>query len=135
MKIHEALRTHLANDTGVAAVAAARIYAGLPPQTAANQAVQPTIIFRLASRSDERGAGGIILKSAQYTVLCVATDYDTSHSLADAVEAALEGFRGTMGGVGGVDVRACRIVSQLDEPDADLNLYGVTLNFSITYQP
>lgn len=134
MKIHEALRTHLATDVGVAAIASTRIYGGMIPQTKIADPFQPTVVFKLASRADARGIGGIILKASQFSVFCVASNYDAAHSLADAVEVALEGFKGIMGGVGGVDVTGCLMTAASDEPDVDLNLNAVSLGFSITFR-
>jgi hypothetical protein len=136
LRINEAFRTHLIGDSGVSAIVGARIYAGLAAQTKADDTFQPTIVFREVPAADTRSITGTVLKEVRYAIISMAANYDTAHDLAEAAALALDGFRGVMGGVGGINVAACRVVvGKSDEPDAELNIHAVMQTFSISYQP
>lgn len=111
MEIEAALYDELVNDAGVSALVGTRIYPLLVPQEQAYPAVAYQVIskYRTASQS---GKNQIVEARIQYTIN--ASTYTSLRSVAAAVRAALEGFTGVMGGVGGVDVHSCYWDNEVD---------------------
>lgn len=111
MVIEEALYAHLAASAGVAALVSARIY----PQTIPQDIALPAIAYQRISGVREYSHGGPSqLAHPRFQFTCQAATYAAAKSLANAVRAALSGYRGTMGGAGGVVVGGCFMVNEVD---------------------
>lgn len=75
-----------------------------------------------------------IEESSSMEITCVAVDYDRAHILADAVDAALLGFTGLMGGASGVNFGHVVKLAKSDrdiELSADKIYFGVGLTYSV----
>lgn len=111
MLIDEALRAHLLSKTRITNLVGSRIYENVAPQKA------PTPHLTYNQVGGERvhslsGASG--LNRAVFNVHSWAVKPLEAKNLSDAVRLVLDGFRGTMGGGGGVLVNACLVEDDID---------------------
>lgn len=116
MRISAALYAHLCADAGLAAIVGTRIYPVYAPALSEGETMSPTIVFRQEQhdRFDNINARSGV-KPIRFSVACLGDDYDSCWSIADALETCLEGYRGTLGGLGGVVVGPIKLRNQWDE--------------------
>jgi hypothetical protein len=134
MRIEEALATRLRNDGAVAGLVMDRIFPQVAPQgtssvgTADAYVTYELLIEKGVYAHDTSDATG--LKEARLSFGCYAGRYATVKSLAAAVTACLNGFRGTLSGleVGKVLVDECN-----DLFDETLRLRGVAVDVDVMY--
>lgn len=135
MSIETGLRTHLINDTDVAALVANsdspttyRIYPLRLPQGY----TLPAISYQRISADRTHTLSGPIGRVwPRFQVDCWAESYSTVRDLADKVRLALDGHKGSMGGesnVGGV-----HLMGEHDLFEEATEIHRVTLDFSIPY--
>lgn len=111
MVIEEALYAHLVGTAGVAALVSTRIY----PQTIPQDVALPAIAYqRISGVREYSQSGPSQLAHPRFQLTCQAATYAGAKALANAVRAALSGYKGTMGGVGGVVVGGCFVVNETD---------------------
>ena len=113
--IESAIYTRLKNDAGVAALVSTRIY----PNIARQSKVMPFIVYYMDRAPEHHLGGASNLITADLTVECYAegeTAYADVRTLAAAVRASLDGYRGTAVDADGnnISVRTC-----IMEADAD----------------
>lgn len=111
MTIEEAQQTHLEADSGVGAIAGDRGY----PWPIPEGATYPAWAYQRVSGPREQnhdGASGMARARIQYT--CTANTYGTAKGLANAIRSSLDGYKGVLGGVGGVTVEQCWIDNEYD---------------------
>lgn len=125
MTIEEAITAHLLADAGVAALVATRVYPVKMPQRPTYPAVT---YFRVSGPREHSQSGPSGLAHPRFQLDCMAATYAGAKTLAAAVRLALDGFRGSMGGGGGVDVNAVFIEDDRDDQDDDIQVYWVSLD-------
>lgn len=116
----------LAADAGVAALCQS-----IWPQTIPQNAGMPAITYSLDDEQVDRlldGPGD--LRSALIDVSTWSPDHAQSHELADAVESALVGHRGTFGTKTAEHIRLER---KFELFESDTRLYRVSQQFFIAY--
>jgi hypothetical protein len=92
--MEEALIARLLADTGVAAIAGARVFPGSRPQGAALPAV---VLNRISGGPLYADDGEVGLEQARIQIDCWAESYAAAKLLARAVTASLSAFEGTVG--------------------------------------
>jgi len=112
MRLEEALYAHLSGDADVAALVGDRIYPLLVPQDADLPALAYQRISGVPIYAHDGPPG---LARARVQITCLGRSYSEAKDLAARVRAALSGYRGTMGGAGGVEVGAAFIENHRDE--------------------
>ena len=111
MNIFAALYGELSTDAGVVALASTRGYPSVIPQ----DADYPAWAYQQISGFDTLPHDGPTnFQFARYQITCVAETYLAAQNLALAVQAALDGFTGEMGGTGGVTVHFCHVENLTD---------------------
>ncbi len=126
MTLGTAINIHLKADSGVAAIAGTRIYPVRQP-VSDSDSKSPFLLHFFSGRNDELDIGGNGFSRRTLVCLCMAEDYDSTQSLAEAVIAALNNFRGLMGGGSGVRVNHCVVSDARDEELPELAEAGVFL--------
>lgn len=129
MIIEQALFVELKTAAGITALVGTRVYPLILPQNAAF----PAITFQKVSGSRSHSQSGPSnLAHPRFQISCWAkgdTAYPDAKGLAAQVRQAIDGFKGTMGGAGGVDVQSCELVSEVDGYVGESYLYVVHLDF------
>lgn len=134
MTLAAAIYAHLTADAPLAALVSTRIYPVTIPQADENAALQPELAYALVDRAHEYTIGAKALVMDTWSFVSVAATYDAAHQVNDALITAMDRYRGTMGGVGGVSVQTVQILSSKDVVDeADLGLFIVATDFEIIY--
>lgn len=131
MTIEEALYYHLVNTAGVSALISTRLYPNVIPEDVA----QPAATYQRISSMpilDHGGPSG--METARIQITCRATTYAVAKSVAKAVKTALDGFSGTMGGVGGVTVEYSHVENEQDGYNMVSGSSTVRLDVIILYQ-
>jgi hypothetical protein len=78
--------------------------------------------------------GDARLPSARFQIDIWASSYSSLKAVRAELETALSGFRGTMGGVGGVVVGSAFLVGEQDDYEPETSRYREMLDFIIQYQ-
>lgn len=126
--IEASLYTILSGAGGVTALAGTRIYPLLIPQEAA----LPALAYqRISGRRTMAHDGPITLTRARVQITCVAETYSQAKSLAAAVQAALDGYRGT---VGSHAILHAFLDNDLDEYGETTELPAVRQDYLILYK-
>lgn len=128
MTIEAAITKHLTENAGVASLAAGRVYPGHLPQ----KPTLPAIVMHRISGPREHshdGSSGLAHPRFQFDVW--AGSHVKAKALAEAVRAAMDGFRGTMGGAGGVEVSGCFLEDDDDGYDDALELFVWRMDFIV----
>lgn len=134
MTLAAALYAHLTGTVGLAALVGTRVYPVQAPQADENAAIQPFVAYALVDRVFEYPMGAKVMTMDTWSFVAVASTYDDAHAVNDALIAALDRYRGTMGGAGGVSVQTATILGSKDLLDeAELGLYLVGTQFEIVY--
>lgn len=134
MSFEEALYAYLAARAEIQAAVGNRIYQWTYPIPAGGAAYPDCLVYRLESSAFDATVGGDVLVNAQYSVACVSADPITPVGLAALVGAALRGFKGVMGGAGGLLVSAIRQTNAFDEFDGEAGLFVRVCEFSVAYK-
>lgn len=96
MTLEEGLYSHLVNDSGVAALVSTRVYPLLVPQ----DTTLPAIAYqRISGPRDHTHSGASGLALARMQVSCLGNSYGQAKQVSEAVRAALDGLRGSLGAV------------------------------------
>lgn len=124
MVIEEALYEHLKTNAGVSALVGSRIY----PIEAPQEATQPYIVYQRISGPRLRSHGGPSgLAHPRFQFTGVAATYPSLRSVMNALRAAFDGFRGVMGGGGGVDVGGCFVENEIDSEEGFVSRLDVVV--------
>jgi hypothetical protein len=131
MYIEQALLTKLTGTAALTALVGERIELVRPRQD-----IEAPYIA-LQKISDVHGkvfAAPEKLQTARFQLSIFASTYKACKDIADAVQTAIDGFTGTMGGAGGLSVGDCWHDGETDLPyDSELNLYGLAVDYLISY--
>jgi hypothetical protein len=117
--IGAAIFDKLSNDTGVTALVGDRIYPNVSPDN-----IYPLIVYTVEQEPEE-SIDAMELKEFSVTLTIVARSYAALQLLAPATKTALDGQRGTWGGI---LVRSCNLQSPTSEDS-----YTDSGNSEITY--
>ena len=130
MNVFAALYYKLSNDSGVSTLAGTRIYPSVIPQDAS----YPAIAYQQISGHDTLPHDGPTnYQMARYQITCVAETYLAAANLALAVQAALDGESGTMGGTGGITVHYCHVMNLLDGYNTGTETHTVRVDVVIWF--
>lgn len=128
MSIEESLFTRLSTHAGLSALVSARIYPLILPQKPTLPAVTYTRVS--GERVSAMGADTVIARP-RFQVSCFASTYASARAVAAQVRAALQRWRGT---VGGVVIQDSFIESEIDLYEDDTKLYHTALDFEIIHE-
>ena len=112
MVIEEAVVYHAQNDGDVAAIIETRIYPNVIPQDASLPALAYQVISRPGLMAHD-GPPGYAWPRFQFTAQ--ADDFDQVVDLMNKLRIAFDGFKGLMGGVGGVMVEGAFVKDVRDD--------------------
>lgn len=136
MTLGASIYAHLCANAAVSAIAGTRIRPVGLPESDIDAHFEAAVVFTLlAWEHDYDLPGNRQLDRKRYEFQCLSEDYDQAHELMEAVIAALNHFRGVMGGDGGVTVKSCILQDARDDINPDLisrGIYGATAEFEIT---
>jgi len=104
--IEEGLRTYLLTITEVAALSGAKVYCERSPQSIGGSTHVVTERIDGEFNNSLDGTGG--LRFAEFDIDCKATSLSAAGALADAIEAAIDDYTGSMGD------ETCEAVLMLD---------------------
>ena len=131
MVIEEAIYTYLSNHAGLTALVSTRIHPLIMPQST----VLPAVTFSKVSgprvHAMQQDAG---LAYPRFQVSCWGATYKSAKDVAAQVRAALQDFKGTMGGVGGVVVSGVFIQDENDLYEPGTQVYHIALDFVIWHE-
>lgn len=125
MTLEQALTTHLETDGAVAGFLATKIYPIMVPQSA----VAPYGSFQLISVVVLYAHDGPGPELLRVQIDIYALTHAQARAIADAVRTRMEGFRGTMGGAGGVKIGGVFMDSQADFWEAEARVYRITTDW------
>ena len=128
MSAEAAIYAQLSGDAGVTALVGARIYAQRLPQRPTLPALSYTSISKIRPQAMGVATG---LSETRVQVDAWATDYATVRGLADAVRAALERARGS---IGGVTVQDILPENEGDALDDEGTRYRVSLDWRVWHE-
>lgn len=126
--IEEALQAKLVATATVTALAGARIYPAAGSQVASTSDYVTYEKVDGAPVHDMAGASG--LSSGRWTLMAHSTSYAGAKTLANAVRAALDGFRGTQSGL---NVGSVLCVAEEDLYDPETRQHLVAVDFMVYY--
>lgn len=128
MVIEEGLYNHLSNHAGLTALVGTQIYPIVIPQGK----TPPMVTFQKINgprvHAMQQDAG---MAYPRFQVSCWGMTYKSAKDVAAQVRAALQDFKGTMGGVGGVVVSGVFIEDENDLYEPGTQVYHVALDFII----
>ena len=79
------------------------------------------------------GHSGLVEGHLQLSIF--AATYLLCKQIAAAIQADIEGFKGVMGGTGGVNVNGCYYDNEVDMGfERETNLYGLAIDYHLWYQ-
>lgn len=134
MSLLPALTAHLLNHASVSALVAARIYPErLPASTSATPNVMPLVTYQLLDEPATTTHDSQVIFRARVQVDAWGGSYKSAHAVADALFAALHGYRGAMGNQS-VHVGGCFRTGKRDASDPNVELFRVVQEFSIHYR-
>jgi hypothetical protein len=126
--IEEALFSYLSGHAGLTALVANRIYPLVMPQGTTLPAVTFSKVSGPRVHAMQQDAG---LAYPRFQVSCWGATYKQAKEVAGQVRAALQDFKGTMGGPGGVVVSGVFIQDENDLYEPNTQIYHVALDFVI----
>lgn len=131
MVIEEALYTYLSSHTGLTVLVSNRIYPVVMPQGTTLPAVTFSKVSGPRVHAMNRDAG---LAHPRFQVSCWGATYKQAKDVAAQVRAALQDFKGTMGGAGGVVVSGVFIQDENDLYEPGTHVYHIALDFIIWHE-
>ena len=128
MTIETAITRHLTENAGLAGVLGGRVYPKRMPQNP----TYPTIVYhRISGAREHSHDGSSGLAHPRFQLDLWAKTHIAAKDLAEKVRAALDGYKGVMGGVGGVDVNGVFLEDDDDGYDDDLQVYWWRMDFTL----
>lgn len=128
MFIEEAIYSYLSGHAGLTALVSNRIYPLVMPQNT----ILPAVTFSKVSgprvHAMQKDTG---MAYPRFQVSCWGSTYKQAKEVAAQVRAALQDYKGTMGGAGGVVVGGVFIQDENDLYEPGTQVYHVALDFII----
>lgn len=129
MVIETALITYLLAQTGIIALVGQRIYFVQAPQDTDKPYL---VINKISGTRENSHEVNTHLAHPRFQLSAFAATYADCKAIIAAVQTALQGYTGTMGGAGGVVVSAVFYDDETDLDPGDSNqLYGVAVDYFI----
>ncbi|MEW5921568.1 MAG: DUF3168 domain-containing protein [Bacillota bacterium] len=128
MVIEEALYAYLSSHVGLTALVGSRIYPLVMPQGTTLPAVTFSKVSGPRVHAMQHDAG---LAYPRFQVSCWGSTYKQAKEVAAQVRAALQDFKGTMGGPGGAEVSGVFLEDETDLYEPNTQIYHVALDFII----
>ncbi|MFA5374129.1 MAG: DUF3168 domain-containing protein [Candidatus Omnitrophota bacterium] len=114
MVIETAILKHLLNTSAVTVLVGRRIYYVIAPQNV----VKPYIVFsKISAVRVSSHDGPSHLANPRFQFSCFGETYKSMKDMALALQGALEGYTGTLGGAGGVPVNGVFYENETDLDD------------------
>lgn len=128
MTIEAAITKHLTEAAGLAGVLGGRVYPKHLPQNP----TYPAIAYhRISGPREHSHDGSSGLAHPRFQLDLFARTHVAAKDLAEKVRLALDGYKGVMGGVGGVDVNGAFLEDDDDGYDDDLKVYWWRMDFTV----
>lgn len=131
MNIEEAIYSYLKDNAGLAALVSDRIY----PLTMPQNCTMPAVTYRKVSGPRIHTMGtdpGLAYPRFQFS--CWGSSYSSAKNVAKKVQAALQDYKGQMGGALGVVVQASIMENELDLYEPDTGLYHIPVDLVIWHE-
>jgi len=128
MLIEQAIKKELIGTSGLTDLVGQRIYYVKAPQNVSN----PYVVFSKISASrehDHDGASGLVPARVIFSIF--AETYREVKLIAGQIQSALQAFKGTMGGDGGVSVNGAFYQNEADFYEENIKLYHTDCNYLI----
>lgn len=130
MQLEAAIYAHLMADGDVTALISTRLY----PLTIPQDIALPAAAYqRVSGPRWEAHTAPVGYASARVQFTCQAESYSAAKGLKEEIRKSLEGYRGTMGGTGGVKVHGVFVRSELDGYGMTSSIYTVRLDMELMY--
>lgn len=130
MLLEEAIRAHLVANGGVSALIGTRLYPLVLPQDPTYPAI---VLTRVSGVREHSHDGPSLLSTSRLQLDCIAPTAAAAKNVADKVRLALDGFRGTMGGAGGVEVNGAWLEDERDGYDDELRVYSASVDYMVLH--
>jgi len=132
MLIEQALKTYLEAQSGlIALVPADRIYFVHAPQDTQTPYI---VFFKVSGPRLHSHDGSSELANPRFQFSVFATTYYSCKQIAAQLQAALQGYSGTMGGGSGVAVGSCFYENETDDYETDTKLYHVAVDYILWHE-
>ena len=133
MTISGALATYLLSVSAVSDLLGDRLH---PEVAESLDEVRPLATYHIEERRAEESTDSIVpLMDVSFRVTIASDDYDEAFEVAHALAAALEFFKGIMGGASGLRVEFCALDDISGDYAGEFNAYVAIANFSLQYIP
>jgi len=134
MPFVDGLYSFLTATAGITALtgsgASARIYPVIAPELGLNSALSVTLLFAQVSRQDIELLRETVKRKTEFEFVALAETHSAAHELADALEAALDRYRGAMGAY---TCDFARLQDISDDVIPDTGTYVVTSRYTLTH--
>lgn len=118
---------------GLNTAAGKKIFVGNAPQ----EVRKPFVVIRRSLGEQPITLNGTrLFERAQFDVHVIADEYPDAYPIANAIKTSLHGYRNTLGGTGGTDVKSCRCVSfpsDQSEIDGDQEIRWVQASYLFVF--
>lgn len=138
----QSLKARFAADSAITALIGSGSGIRMYPVIALPPDGQTTLLYKFEAKFPEYVLSGGSQIDAYLELRSLAVDYDAAHALADALLANLMpagspgGFRGLLGGPGGIDVTQCFIERESEsftQLSPDQGMFEILSEYTITY--
>ena len=131
LEFREALYSYLSTYAGLVSLISTKIYPLTIPQTTSPPAIAYERIY--SERHHCMQADSTLTRhTIQFTI--VSTTLASCESISEQLRTALQNYKGTMGGTGGVVVRAVLIGNEHDFYDEESDLYNKYVEYEFMYE-
>lgn len=131
MQIESAIIAYLKANSNVTAKVSARIHLVRAPQNVE----QPYIVVsKISAQRVSSHDGGSGLALARFQFSCFGKYYKDVKETTAALQSALEGYSGTIGGVGGVNVNGVFYEDETDLDEPDSNLFHTAVDYRFIHE-
>jgi hypothetical protein len=131
MIFEQALMTYLLDQSAITALVNTKIYFTRAPQ----DVDQPYIVvFKVSGPRVHSHDGGSGLANPQFQLSIFASSYGTAKEIAAAIQSALQGYTGTMGGGSGVFVGNCMYVNEVDQYEVETELHHIAVDYEFFHE-
>lgn len=132
MTISGVLATYIVADFGVSALIGDRLF----PERALQETQRPYAVYHIEERRAEESTDSLVgLMEVSFECAAVSDDYDGAFEVAHAIRAALEFFKGMMGGPAGLQIEMSLLDDIIGGYIPDYDLFTANAKFSLQYVP
>lgn len=131
MHIEQALKRHMEAQGDLTALVGERIYYVRAPQDVDTPYL---VFFKVTALRPHSHEGGSGLAYSRFQLSCFANSYYEAKQMAWALQAALQGFSGTMGGAEGTEIGGCFYDNEQDNYEPEMRLYHIAVDYLIWHR-